>query len=170
MKGTIIDLLYLVPVIFAIGILILFGGQAANDIAASFENNTAVTTYSTEQHNISTMVSNGANYYTGLANFFPFLVLGFLLIILYLAKQTQNDPLFIGISILVLIIVIVLAAPMANAFSDIIGSGYFTAIANSYAPIRFIFENFMPIIIGFGFIVIWVLYSNRSGGSGGSGL
>ena len=147
--------------IFGIGIFIIayvwpviFEGMRTNGINNSVEANTAI--------NQMIAIGNG-----GLSKGFVVIFIGLILSTMITAFLVRQHPIFLFMNIIVLLIAVVVAVYLSNAYDQFISNPIFAQTAANNPLIAFIMNNSVVIIIVVGALDMIISYASFQGGSGG---
>jgi len=153
-KGNVPDLIYIIVILFSLGVTIIiaanFYGQYTESIAdnPAFNNpvNTAV------EADAETMLA-------ALDYIFIFFFIGLIISTIVLGFQIRTHPVFFFISLILLIIVTILAGTMSNVYEQFTTNttSSIATTASNYTAMNFLFAH-LPLFIAFIGVVIMVIF------------
>lgn len=162
-RGSALDLIYVVVILFGLMISFFVFGilsdeytDMVNDPLSGFNTSTA--------NNITNAARViDANFDLLWIPLVVFLIMGVVALVSYL----NSNPVGFVISILVMMICILIAAELSNAYGEITSDGDFQEQADKHTIIPFYF-NHQPLIISIlGILVLVVLYARKNNVFGG---
>lgn len=161
-KGDFSDTMILIVFmfIFGIGIFILayvwpiiFEGLRTTGMNNTAEGQTA----------INQMIAIGSG---GLSRGFVVIFIGLIISTMITAFLVRQHPIFLFMNIITLIISVILAVYLSNAYDQFISSPIFAATAAANPLIAFVMNNSVIIIIVVGAIDMIISYASFQGGGG----
>jgi hypothetical protein len=162
-KGDFSDTLILIVFMFVFGIgifvlayiwPIIFEGMRTNGINSTVEGNTA----------INQMIAIGSG---GLSRGFVVIFIGLVISTMITSFLIRQNPIFLFLNIITLIISVVLAVYLSNAYDQFTSNPIFAATALANPLIAFVMNNAVIIIIVVGAIDMIITYVGFQSGGGG---
>lgn len=152
-KGTVIDSVFYVVIIFALGILAVLGYKVYDAVNTHIQNLDTIPQVGKD------VSQSFANKYVTIFDYGFLMALVFLfLATVVLGAMVDTTPILFYLSSFLTLIVIVLAAIFANVFDDFRDQSAMTAYAAQFTIIPFVFEHFVPIITVFLMTVAGITY------------
>jgi hypothetical protein len=159
-KGSVADLMLVVFVCFIVaisGVIGLYVMGQFNQTLANTTSGTIVTSYALNA--TAKVVSAYGVFDTS----FPLMFIGMNLAIMFLSYLVRTHPIFLIFAVLLLAVVILTGATMANAYQTFAESPQLSSTASQFPLTAFIMTNLVMLQIIFGFIDIIILYSSIGG-------
>lgn len=157
-KGTMLDLIFILPLILIIFVAGLVGMKAYNSF---FESSNSSMNAQTR-----TITTSAGGVFTNMDYILTIMIFGMFLAVIISAIFIESHPMFFFASLLLLVITVFIAAPFANAYLSIKDEGTLSTEIASLSMSGYMLE-YLPILVGvIGTIVIVVLYMKISGGRG----
>lgn len=156
-KGSIIaDMILLVVIIFALSLFIIVGYKVMTEINTNFQNNPDLSTNA--KSNINDLKGKFVNLFDGI--FITTLI--FLILALAVGAYYLNlHPVFYIPAILIIVFVVIMAAIMANTFSDITDDNLISTTTSEFTILPFIMDYYVYFILVFSFLIIIALYAKQ---------
>jgi hypothetical protein len=158
-KGFVVDVIVGLIFLFLIAIGIIVFAYGNNIVFSAFQNNTA--TNITEIARAKGYMQNTFNTF----NYgFLFAVFGMFFTIALLSYYTNNNPMFIPISLIMVIISVFFSYFLANFYWDIIhATPAFLLLAEQFWVVTFIMKNLPFVTMAFDFLILLVTYLGKRG-------
>lgn len=155
-QGSIIDIVFLIVILFALSLFIIIGYKIMDTINDEFQTKSDLST--TAKGHISDLEGRFVNLFDGI--FITIMI--FLTIIIAVGVYFLNlHPIFYVPAILIAIFVIIMAGVFGNAYNEITESTDIKTEADKFTLIPFIFENFVVFITIISFLIIIVMYAKQ---------
>tara|TARA_R100001530_G_scaffold125792_2_gene94409 strand:- start:167 stop:670 length:504 start_codon:yes stop_codon:yes gene_type:complete len=153
-KGNVPDLIYIIVILFSLGVTIIIAANFYGQYTDSISSNPAF------NNSANTKVQTDANLMlSSLDYIFIFFFIGLIIATIVLGFQIKTHPIFFFISLMLLIVVTILAGTMSNVYEQFT-TNTTTSIqttASSYTAMNFLF-NHLPLFIAFVGVVIMVIF------------
>jgi len=154
-KADLTSIIIIVCILFIFSLIAIFGGYVILEVSKEiktipeFQNNTVETTVNFIQDNANNFL-----------DFFIFILfIGLVIGLIIFSSTIEISPVYIGVFIMLMIIVIFLAGIFANMFSEIIEDEEISNSANQFKLTKFVLgSNFPIIILGVIIITLVILY------------
>jgi len=153
-KGNVPDLIYIIVILFSLGISIIIGATIYDQYTDSISLNPAFNNSANIQ-----IESDADTMLAALDYIFIFFFIGLIISTIILGFQIRTHPVFFFISLILLIIVTILAGSMSNVYEQFTTNTTLdiqTTAAN-YTAMTFLF-NHLPLFIAFIGVVIMVIF------------
>lgn len=95
------------------------------------------------------------------------LFVGLVLFILFSASQVRTHPLYLVVSICLLVLFLIITPQFTNAYEKFVSDSHIATTVISYPIIDYIMDNLPTLITIIGFVVLIILYGKS--GNGGAG-
>jgi flagellar basal body-associated protein FliL len=153
-KGSIVDIFYIVLVMFIISIVFVIGWVIFSRVNTEFQSHSDL---STEGKAI--MQSSTDKYVRTFDNLF--LTVGIALYIgaMILAWNVDISPVFFFLSIVIFAVLVILAGVYGNAFYTFSENAQITTYASDFNIIPLVMNNFVEIFVVLGFGLAGVMYA-----------
>jgi len=152
-RGTIIDSVFYVVIVFAVAILAIIGYKVFSAVNDHIQGLDTIPDVGKE------VSQSFANKYVTIFDY------GFLMVLVFLFLATvvagalvDTHPFLFFLSSFLTLIVIVLAAIFANTFDEFRNQSAISSYASQFVIIPFVFEHFVPIITVFLMTVAGITY------------
>jgi len=158
-RGSLQDILLIALVGLAFGIILLFGFKITDIF------NTQIQTMDVMPAEAKAASSTLTGYYPGLMdNMFLFIIVGMGIAALVLASLVRVHPVFIGLYIIALLLVIILSAIFSNIFTEMAADPELSGLASQLVKTT-LFMTYYPIIIGaLGSLIAIIMYKQWQNG------
>lgn len=93
-----------------------------------------------------------------------FVFVGLMIFSLILAFQVNSHPIFLGLSIIAILLFLVIVPAFSNAYLAIASSSAFSNSANEFSMIFLVIQNLPTISLIWAFVLMIVLYGKLRGG------
>jgi hypothetical protein len=153
-KGSISDGIFYVVALFVIAIIFIFSAKVLNDINEKVQIGDII---SGEGKQL--VAASNANFTTVMNNSFLMIFVGLIIAIVVGAYFIKVHPALYWISIPIMAFVIWLAAIYGNIFQAIMTTTEFSATADNFTIITFIFNNYVYFITGVVLLLALALYA-----------
>ena len=97
----------------------------------------------------------------------PLVFVSLIAVSIYLAYKLNASPLFIGIAVIMLLVFVIVAIPVANIFDALGDSASFSGYDVSFPIITALLENLPAVVVLLGALLIIALYTKPQSGIGG---
>lgn len=155
MKGSMLDLVVIIPVVFAVAVAVLFSSYILGEIDSQFD-----------QVRTETFNDTMDDAQTTLLNFdysMIFLVVGLCVAVVIGAFMINTHPIFFFFSFLMLVIFEILSVVFSNLFGEIIKDTNMATTAANFPLISGLMENLPLFTLLFGAMIAIAMYTR--GGS-----
>lgn len=163
-KGTVFDLfpLMLFALTLAVTLIslasfnIFFRDNVITEQSEVFDDNVV---------NFTNVLNNVDLGFFAVSLWFPIImIVGFGLVVIFVASQVRSSPLIAIFSIIALLVILIFAGIVGNVYEAFAATSFTTAKASEYTLVTFFFQNIVQILIGIGLIVAYVLHRQKSAG------
>ena len=159
-KGFIVDMLLYIVLIFVIGIVLVVLSLALNKINDAWQS--------------TDLDARPKGYIDNYATRFAaqwdawmlFFVLGFAILVVITGFTLRSFPAFAMVGILLLIIMGVIGANLANAFNTFVTADTIVTYANDFPFTVWIMSQYPKFILAMGFLFIIILFAKTGSSSG----
>jgi len=141
-------LLFFVSISLFFGSILLYRFGENDMIAGNAEASSSLNTIKSSLHAFN--------------SWFPFIFVGFLVAIAIGAYFTEAHPVFMVVSIILLVIFLAISGILVNMFTEFASASQFTPIINEYGNIVRIWDYMPYLLLVSSIIIIIVLYGKRS--------
>lgn len=155
MRGSVLDLIFLMVLFFVFAIAILFAGRVLTDFRPLFGNASINTSY----------VDSGLDAVNVWNNSFIFVVVGGGIAVVLGAFLIRSHPAFAIVSMIAVFIIVLMGAVFSNFYNEFASTDVFSTQANQYTIVTAIEQNMPAFAIIFGSIVLVVLFGKARGQS-----
>jgi len=156
-KGSALDIIILTAIILALGIVIVVGTHIKDNILPEFQSALSDTTAQGVIGEVDAAFAVFDYVFIGV-------VLGMGAAAIVTAYLIPTHPAFFFISILLLMVALLLAPTFSNVFRTLTDDVEFSAIVDSYAMMKLVFENLPIFILMFGMLVMVATYAKITRG------
>lgn len=152
-KGSVLDMMWIAIIAVVLAITILIGWKIMSDVNTQFQASDSLNNESKEI--MSERSSGFANLWD---NIFLFVFVGSFIAALIASVFIDAHPVVFGISLFVLIIVVIIAAAMANVYGEMESSDDLSTEAADLTFIPFIMQNLVQVIIFMAACIMIVVF------------
>lgn len=162
MKGSIIDMFFALIFISIIAFTFFMMAFASGQVMDAYEGLPESVVSNETKAKITTPIRSSFEVF----NYgFLSVVVAIFILISALAWYSDNHPMFIPITVFVMIINVLFAIYLSNAFWEFVQSAQiWIDLANEYFIITFIMKNLPFITTAFDFFIAYIMYRNRGTG------
>lgn len=160
-RGNILDILFVIIVVFCIGLGLFFVKYVFSSINTDIQADADIPASS------KAIISSGNASFSGWADYgFAFIFFGLIISILITSYLIDTHPVFFVISVLAFVFVIFIGANITNTFEEVINEDEFLALQSEFPITLFIMNHLVEfLIIGFALVLIVLYARNPNGGS-----
>lgn len=172
MKGSVFDAFTIGVIMFAFGVIVLVGGTILQGVEDAVVNQTIRQTMANGQvQNIQllnqTFLDSGQAAFNQFDTLMTFILIGLIATSVVLAFLIPTHPVMIVPSIFVLLISVIVAAQLTNAYNTIATQSSLVAQANNMPITAQIMSNLPFIVLAIGAIIMIAMFVTIRRGSGG---
>jgi F0F1-type ATP synthase assembly protein I len=153
------DILFIALFMFVLGTVILISYLMLNDINDSFQDQEGMSAKGKE------IISDSESRFT--SNFdaiFGFVFIGISIAVIISAFMIDTNPVFMIISLILVIFFIIVAALMSNAYYEVESNSAFSDFAEDFRLMHFFMNNLAYYVLIEGVLVMIALYTRTGGG------
>lgn len=160
-KGNILDILFIIIVVFVLGLAFFFVKFVFSSINTDIQADADIPASS------KAIISSGNSSFSSWADYgFAFIFFGLIIGILITSYLIDTHPVFFILSVLAFVFVIFIGANMTNAFEEVVSEDEFLALQSDFPIIMFIMGHLVEfLIVGFASVLIVLYARNPSGGA-----
>lgn len=165
-KGNVgLELVVFLIVLFACAIGFFVGNIFINEVNADAQTDA-------DLQNLTKDVLNDWNtdYPTLFDNAFLTIFILMWVLTLVAAFKIDSHPLFLAITLMILVMILVVSVYMGNAYEDVVSDSDFTTITPNYPKANWIMSHLLVMAILIGASIALVLYGKNKIGGGGGGF
>jgi hypothetical protein len=152
-KGSLFDLIYIVPLIFIMVLIMFFVHRAWSEMSPQLA---AEPDFSGPEGKAA--MQTATETINGFDILIPFIFIFFILIMVIMAFYVQTSPVFMFIGIFILAISLTLAVAFKDIFKDISGDSEFANETATYVASSYIMNHLPAMIAVAGLILFIALY------------
>lgn len=161
-----IDMLLIPVMLILVSLMMIFALKTWNEVKATdiFSQNEP----GSFSDNQTLVITNAIDQTTRLYPFMFVMVIASMLVSLALTGYyVESSPTFLVVGILIIMMTITVAAPLANVYSDVANDPTFAEEDAQYGLIRILMNNLPLLVLMIGGTFLIALYSKKSSGPGG---
>lgn len=154
MKGSIFDLVMIIPIIFAIGITVIFSHYILTEWDAQYDQPRSETFNQT--------ITRGKEALATFDYSIVFVAVSLSLIVVIFSFLVNSHPIFFVFSFLALSIFVVLSVLFSNIFGEIIAQSMLVPSANQFPILVLFLQNLPKISLLMGALIAIAMYAKGS--------
>tara|TARA_R100001530_G_C4295255_1_gene149070 strand:- start:207 stop:710 length:504 start_codon:yes stop_codon:yes gene_type:complete len=153
-KGNVPDLIYILVILFSLGITIIIAATFYGQYTANIATNPAF-----DNPTNANVEASANQMFSSLDYIFIFIFIGLIISTIILGFQVKTHPVYFFISFILLIVVTILAGSMSNVYEQFStnSTAIVTDTAANYTAMNFLFSH-LPLFIFFIGVVIMVIF------------
>ena len=151
MKGSMLDLFFIIPLIFIIAIIVIFSAYTLNTFDQHFDK---------ERPEAFNATINNTKTALGTFDYmYMFILIGLTAAVLVGAFLVRTHPVFFIFSFFMLAILIILSGIFSDIFGKMMETSTLVSTANQYPLIVLTMKYLPKVVLGIGALVAIVLYA-----------
>lgn len=147
-------MLLVIVVLLVFGLTMVFGYKIAKDINTDIQADDDIAPEGKEE-----MQSFTTNYPQFMDNAFVLLLTLLWVALIVTSFLVDSHPVFFILTVILLVFVFIVGMILANTYQDVTGDADLSTEAADFTMTRWVFENFLVIVIAMGFSTAIALYA-----------
>jgi len=152
-KGTVLDLIMIVVVLFVFIIMTIVGNLVLNDVNTDIQADDSFN--SDTKETVTDLKESYPVFGDGL---FLFIFVLMWIVTLALSFMIDTHPIFFVLSIIALIFIILVGAIISNSFESFTEDSDIAAVTVNYPKTVFVFDHLVEFLVGIGGTILLVLF------------
>lgn len=152
--NAILDTLVVVVILFVLGIIVVFGNKILTEVNSDIQADASMSNDSKKF--IGDMNTQYPTLFDGI---FLFILVGSWICSIIFSFMIDTHPIFIVISIILLIVILFAAALLANSYSDITSDSSLATYAVNYPNINFVMSHIVQVVLVIAATIMIALFA-----------